>query len=167
MLGAHCSCTCFFLYFSFNLLKSMEQLILGLLMCLNEFSVSKRLVSSAKWCTVENSTVLFKSLKKINRLYGPFLLMGFNCIKARATLKRQYTFYHKACKNSWYSFYQPWKDERLSWPWSQTVVLNMGPLDWESSALTTRPLPQSFKLFKNFLKIIAPAYINQLFKFGD
>ena len=28
------------------------------------------------------------------------------------------------------------KDERLSRPWSHTVVLNTGPLDWESSALT-------------------------------
>ena len=33
--------------------------------------------------------------------------------------------------NSWYSFYQPW---------SHPVVLNMGPLDWESSTLTTRLL---------------------------
>ena len=42
--------------------------------------------------------------------------------------------------NSWYSFHQPQKDERLSRPCSHPVVLNMGPLDWESSALTTRPL---------------------------
>ena len=32
--------------------------------------------------------------------------------------------------------------KRLSGPWSQPVVLNRGPLDWESSALTTRPLLQ-------------------------
>ena len=43
-------------------------------------------------------------------------------------------------RNFWYSFYQPRKGERLSRPWSHPVVLNMGPLDWESSALTTRPL---------------------------
>ena len=36
--------------------------------------------------------------------------------------------------------YQPWKDERLSRPWSHLVLLNTGPPDWESSALTTRPL---------------------------
>ena len=41
-----------------------------------------------------------------------------------------------------YSFYWPWKDERLSRPWSHPVVLNTGLLDWESSALTTRPLLQ-------------------------
>ena len=37
-------------------------------------------------------------------------------------------------------FYRPRKDERLSQPWSHPVVLSMGPLNWESSALTTRPL---------------------------
>ena len=32
-------------------------------------------------------------LKK-KQLYGPFLWMGFNCLKASATLRRQFTFYH-------------------------------------------------------------------------
>ena len=41
--------------------------------------------------------------------------------------------------NSWYSLCRPRKDERLSRPWSHPVVLNTEPLDWESSALTTRP----------------------------
>ena len=53
-------------------------------------------------------------------------------------------------------FYRPQKDERLSRPWSHPVVLNTGPLDWESSALTTRPLLHSFnfQLQKNlFLEI--------------
>ena len=27
------------------------------------------------------------------KLYGPFLWMGFNCLKARATSRRQFTFY--------------------------------------------------------------------------
>ena len=34
-----------------------------------------------------------------------------------------------------------WKDERRSRPWGHPVVLNTGTLDWESSTLTTRPLP--------------------------
>ena len=34
----------------------------------------------------------------------------------------------------------PPKDERLARPWSHPLVLNLGPLDWESSALTIRPL---------------------------
>ena len=36
-------------------------------------------------------TSLFNIKKK---LYGPFLWMGFNCRKATATLRRQFTFYH-------------------------------------------------------------------------
>ena len=35
---------------------------------------------------------------------------------------------------------RPRKDERLGRPWSHRVVLEMGPLDSESSALNTRPL---------------------------
>ena len=71
------------------------------------------------------------------KLYGPFLLwMRFNCLKATATSRRQFTFYHSVLRNSWYSFYWPRKDERLSRPWSHPVVLYTEPLDWESSALT-------------------------------
>ena len=70
---------------------------------------------------------------------APFLCMGFNCLKATATSRRQFTFYHSVPRNSWYSFYRPRKDERLSRPWSHPVVLNTETLDWESSALTTRP----------------------------
>ena len=66
--------------------------------------------------------------------------MGFNCLKATATSRRQFALYYSVPRNSWYSFYRPRKDERLSRPLSHPVVLNTGPLDWESSALTTRPL---------------------------
>ena len=31
---------------------------------------------------------------KENKLYDPFLWKGFNCLKARATSRRQFTFYH-------------------------------------------------------------------------
>ena len=55
-------------------------------------------------------------------------------------------------RNSWYSFYRPRKDEMLSRPWSHPVVLNTGPLDWESSALTTRPLLHETK--DNRLRIL-------------
>ena len=72
------------------------------------------------------------------RFYASIKL--FNCLKATATSKRQFTFYHSVPRNSWYSFYRPRKDERLSRPWSDPVVLSTEPLDWESSALTTRPL---------------------------
>ena len=58
----------------------------------------------------------------------------------RATSRRQFTFYHSFPKISWYSFIRPGKDERLSQPWCHPMLLNLGPLDWESSTLTTRPL---------------------------
>ena len=32
------------------------------------------------------------SFKKKQKLYGPFLWMRFNCLKARATSRRQFTF---------------------------------------------------------------------------
>ena len=71
-------------------------------------------------------------LNNLKKLYGPFLWMGFNCLKATATSRRQFTFYHSVPRNSWYSFYRPRKDKRLSRPWSHPVVLSTGPLDWES-----------------------------------
>ena len=37
---------------------------------------------------------LINKIKKTLKLYGPFLWMGFNCLKARATSRRQFTFYH-------------------------------------------------------------------------
>ena len=46
-------------------------------------------------------------------------------------------------KKAWYSINQPRKDERLNQR-SLPMVLNSKPLDWESSALTTRPLSHLF-----------------------
>ena len=83
---------------------------------------------------------IIKIKKNFKKLYGPFLWMGFICLKATATSRRQFTFYHSLPRNSWYSFYQPQKDERLSRTWSHPVVLNTGLLDWEFSTLTTGPL---------------------------
>ena len=40
--------------------------------------------------------------------------MGLNCFKARATLRRQFTFYLQFPRNFWYSFYLPQKDETES-----------------------------------------------------
>ena len=44
----------------------------------------------------ESESDLMKWLEELNfkKLYGPFLWMGFNGLKARATLRRQFTFYH-------------------------------------------------------------------------
>ena len=37
----------------------------------------------------------YQELMFLKKLYGPFLWTGFNCLTARATLRRQCTFYHK------------------------------------------------------------------------
>ena len=80
---------------------------------------------------------------RLKRFYfmAPFFMDGVQLSQGyRATMGRQFTFYHVVLRNSWYSFDRPRKDERLSRPWSYLVVLNTGPLDWESSTLTTGPL---------------------------
>ena len=41
-----------------------------------------------------SNTQLWVVLKKKKKLYGPFSWMGFNCLKAIATSRRQFTFYH-------------------------------------------------------------------------
>ena len=82
---------------------------------------------------------LYIAIKKEKKLYGPFYGWGSR-LKGKATSRRQFTFFFYVPRNSYYSFYRPWKDERLSQSWSHPMVLNTGPLDWESSALTTRPL---------------------------
>ena len=58
----------------------------------------------------------------------------------RATMRKEFTFYHCVPRNSWYSFDGPQKRERPSQILSNSVVLNVGPLDWKFRALTTRPL---------------------------
>ena len=63
-----------------------------------------------------------KDNQKKKKLYGPFLWMGFNCLKATATSRRQFNFYHSVPRNYWYSFYRSCKGERLSRPWSHPVV---------------------------------------------
>ena len=43
-------------------------------------------------------------------------------------------------RSSWYLFNQLKKGKSLNLPWSHPLVLNLKPLDWKASALTTRPL---------------------------
>ena len=73
------------------------------------------------------------------KLYSPFFVDGVQLLQGyTATSRRQFTFYHQVPRKSWYSFDLHRKDERLSRCWSHPVVMNTRPLDWESSALTTR-----------------------------
>ena len=62
-------------------------------------------------------------------------------------------------RNFWYSFDPPQNDERLSRHLNHPVVLNTGSLDWESSALSTRPLLHKIKLN------ISSATLRHLFPF--
>ena len=57
----------------------------------------------------------------------------------RLTASRLQSHYEKAAyslplssRNSWYSFDRPWKNERLSQPWSHPVVLNTEPHSWKA-----------------------------------
>ena len=45
-----------------------------------------------------------------------FLTMGLNLLKAKATSRRQVTFYYEVLRNPWYSFYRSRMVERLSRP---------------------------------------------------
>ena len=66
----------------------------------------------------QGQSVMFSlKLLLLKELYGCFLWMGFNCLKAtKVTTRRQLTFYLLVLMTSWYSFSRPWNDERLSWP---------------------------------------------------
>ena len=75
--------------------------------CLNNLKFSEKVVP------IQLHKLCKKKKKKKKKLYGPFLWIGFNCLKARSTFRRQFTFYHLVPRNSWYLFYRPRKDE--SW----------------------------------------------------
>ena len=55
--------------------------------------------------------------------------IGFNCLKARATSRRQFTFYTKFPEIPGTHFDNLGKNERLSRPWSHPVDLNTGLQD--------------------------------------
>ena len=56
--------------------------------------------------------------KKKKTLYGPFSWMGFNCLKAKKSLRGQFTCHHLVPSSTWNSFHKSPKDGRLSQPWS-------------------------------------------------
>ena len=71
---------------------------------------------------------------------APFFMDGVQLPQGYSHFEEAVYFLPLSSQIFWYSLYRPRKDERLSRPWSHPVVLSTGPLDWESSALTTRPL---------------------------
>ena len=70
--------------------------------------------------------------------------MEFNFLKATATSRRQFTFYHSNPRSSWYSFYWPW----ISGGWKVESTLEP-PSGFEHRtpglALTTGPLIHKVK----------------------
>ena len=110
---------------------------------LNRNEMDKTRIGSFIFCSFHLKGILARKTIKICNDVNLF-----SCRKLKKgpffTSTRQFTFYHSVPRNSWYTFYRPRKDEKLSRPWSHPVVLNTGPLDWESSALTTRPLLQKY-----------------------
>ena len=44
--------------------------------------------------SLDTEVVVEQNVTQKKKLYGPFLWMGFNCLKARATSRRQFNFYH-------------------------------------------------------------------------
>ena len=77
----------------------------------------------------------------------PLLIDGVHLSQSyKATMQRQFTFHYQVLRGSWYSFYQPRENGRLSRHWSRPVGLNPGPLDCKSSFLTTMPLLHVFNV---------------------
>ena len=84
--------------------------------------------------------------KNFENFMAPF--MDSVHLSSRAIMSRQVTFCHSVPRSYWYSNDRLCKDERLSRPWSHPVILNPGPLDWESRALIIMPYPANIYLFK-------------------
>ena len=95
--------------------------------------------------------------------YMNFLWIGFNCLKAREPLQRDsLLFAMVSLRTFWYSFDRTQNDERLSPPWGQLMLLNQSPLDWESSAQTTRPLLCILAHLK--IKLVIPTQLEKSFQ---
>ena len=41
------------------------------------------------------------AIAKEKKIYGPFMWMGFNCLKATAKMRRYFAFYHLVLRKSW------------------------------------------------------------------
>ena len=86
------------------------------------------------------------SFKK-KTLWPFFYGWGSTASRLQSHFEEAVYFYHQVPRKFWYSFDRTLKDKRLSQTWSNPVVLNTGPQDWESSTLTTIAIP--FKIWKN------------------
>ena len=70
-----------------------------------------------------NKFFLFSFFKKKIAAFL-FLCIGFNCLNAEEPLPEDsLLFAIKSPGVQWYSFRQPWKNEKLTQPWSRLVVI--------------------------------------------
>ena len=77
--------------------------------------------SGVTQCLILCFTLFLLYIKKTKKLHGPFLWMGINCLKARATSRRQFTFYHlspQKCLVLTLSTSEGWKAESTLEPLS-------------------------------------------------
>ena len=108
-------------------------------------------------------------LNIIKRLYDLFYGWGSTTSRLKRLCGGSLLFtFLQFTLNSWYSFYQSQKDERLVQLWIYSMILNTGPLDWESSVLN--PVPNTVNVqfyicnFKyNCLAISDPESIISIF----
>ena len=67
-----------------------------------------------------DKVVTYHTIQKIanwkKQLYGSFLWIGFNCLKARATSRWQFTFYHfLKIENKFSKIFKGYRNETLVW----------------------------------------------------
>ena len=106
-----------------------------------EQSISAHANTTASTITLHIPEPLFiSSIVGEKKTLWPIFMDGAQLSQGYSHYKETVYFLPLSPRKSCYSFDWPWKDERLSWPCSHSVVLNEGPLDWESSTLTTRSL---------------------------
>ena len=86
----------------------------------------------------------------LKTLYGSSLWMGFNYLKAS---RSQFNFLLLSFQKFLLLIWSISKGERLNRHCSHPMVLNTGPLDWESSALTTRPLLTVYALKMQYIYV--------------
>ena len=85
--------------------------------------------SQSKILFLKKQKTLEQNFKK--KTLWPIFIDGVQLSQGyRATMRRHFTFHHSVPRSSWYSLDRLQENERL----------NLGPQDWESSALTNRPL---------------------------
>ena len=72
--------------------KPVENIIKNLQSFAERSLVQKEVLPSNK--QPDHAYGYFNPIRVKKKLYGPILWMGFNCLKARVTSRRQFTFYH-------------------------------------------------------------------------